>query len=193
MDIGGIANVITALGTIGMLIFLAIQIRDNTRVMQASALGSMLQNARERTVGLLCDNAEVSDIVARGTDSLENLSEQERFRFLFFMTDMALHMQHVVELLDAKLISQTDHDGWLQWTSAVFRTHGATALWPQLVPVLRAPVRKRTAMLIRMRRQFLKSCRFFGRAGFLAQVSSQRQRTSLRETPADARASPCRG
>jgi hypothetical protein len=142
MDIGGIANVITALGTIGMLIFLAIQIRDNTRVMQASALGSMLQNARERTVGLLCDNAEVSDIVARGTDSLENLSEQERFRFLFFMTDMALHMQHVVELLDAKLISQTDHDGWLQWTSAVFRTHGATALWPQLVPVLRAPVRK---------------------------------------------------
>jgi hypothetical protein len=52
MDIGDIANVITALGTIGTLIFLAIQIRDNTRVMQASALGSMLQNARERTVAL---------------------------------------------------------------------------------------------------------------------------------------------
>jgi hypothetical protein len=51
-------------------------------------------------------------------------------------------MQQIVELLDAKLISQTDHDGWLQWTSAVFRTPGASALWPQLVPVLRAPVSK---------------------------------------------------
>ncbi len=104
-DIGNISDVITAVATIGPLIFLAIQIRDNTKMMRTSTLGSMLQNARERTAAHLCDDGQVFDIVARGVNSLDNLDARERVRFAFFMVDMALHMQHIMELQAAKLVS----------------------------------------------------------------------------------------
>ena len=141
MDIGNASDVLTAVATIGTLIFLAVQVRDNTRMTRTSTLGAMLQNARERTAFHLCDSAEVSDIVARGVNSLEALDEQERFRFTFFLVDMALHMQNIMELHASGLMSKTDHDAWLEWTSAVYRTPGAQALWPQISAVLTSTIR----------------------------------------------------
>ncbi|MBC7767725.1 MAG: hypothetical protein H7124_02975 [Phycisphaerales bacterium] len=141
MDIGNASDVLTAVATIGTLIFLAVQVRDNTRMTRTSTLGAMLQNARERTAFHLCDSAEVSDIVARGVNSLEALDEKQRFRFTFFLVDMALHMQNIMELHASGLMSKTDHDAWLEWTSAVYRTPGAQALWPQISAVLTSTIR----------------------------------------------------
>ena len=141
MDIGNIADVVTAVATIGSLVFLGLQVRDNTRITRTSTLGSMLQNARERTAGHLCDNAETSDIVARGVNSFDALDEKEKLRFTFFLVDMALHMQNIMELHAAKLMSKTDHDAWLEWTSAMYRTPGGKAIWPQISPVITSTIR----------------------------------------------------
>lgn len=141
MDIGNASDVLTAVATIGTLIFLALQVRDNTRITRTSTLGAMLQNARERTAFHLCDSAEISDIVARGANSFDALDEKEKFRFTFFLVDMALHMQNIMELHASGLMSKTDHDAWLEWTSAVYRTPGGKAIWPQISLILTSTIR----------------------------------------------------
>ena len=140
--IGNVAAATSAVATIGTLIFLALQVRDNTRITRTSTLGSMLQNARERTASQLCDNGETSDIVARGVNSFDALNEKEKLRFTFFVIDMALHMQNIMELHAAKLMSKTDRDAWLEWTSAVFRTPGGKVIWPQVSAVITSTIRE---------------------------------------------------
>lgn len=141
MDIGDIANMVTALATMGTLIFVALEVRANTKITRTSTLGAMLQNARERTASQLCDNAETSDILARGANSFDNLSDEEKVRFAFFLVDMALHMQNIMELHAAGLMSKTDHDAWLEWTSAVYRTPGGKEVWPQVSAIITSTIR----------------------------------------------------
>jgi hypothetical protein len=141
LDVGNISAVVTAVATIITLIFLSIQVRANTKLTRTSTLGAMLQSARDRTAMNLSDNGEVSEIIARGANSLELLDEAEKFRFAFFMVDMSLHMQNIMELHRAGLMPKVDHDAWLEWTSAVLRTPGGAAIWPQVSAVITSTIR----------------------------------------------------
>jgi len=139
MEVGylsGIAEILGALATIAGLLFLSIQVRDNTKVTKTSTLASMLEDARDRTAGQLCSDPEVSDIVARGFSCIDMLDQKERLRFAFFVMETVLHMQNVMQLHEAKLLSKIDYLAWLEWTGAILRTPGALAIWPQVSAVI---------------------------------------------------------
>ncbi|MFK8043603.1 hypothetical protein [Congregibacter sp.] len=135
-QLSGIAEILGAVATIAGLLFLSIQVRDNTKVTKTSTLASMLDDARDRTAGQLCSDPEVSDIVARGVSSIDMLDQKEQLRFTFFVMETVLHMQNVMQLHEAKLLSKIDYLAWLDWTGAILRTPGARAIWPPVSSVI---------------------------------------------------------
>lgn len=135
-QLSAIAEILGAVATIAGLLFLSIQVRDNTKVTRTSTLASMLEDARDRTAGQLCSNPEVSDIVARGCSSIDMLDDKEQLRFTFFIMETILHMQNVMQLNEAKLLDKNDYLAWLGWTGAILRTPGARVIWPQVSAVI---------------------------------------------------------
>ena len=135
-QLSGIAEILGAAATIAGLLFLSIQVRDNTKVTKTSTLASMLEDARDRTAGQLCSDPEVSDIVARGVSSIDMLDQKEQLRFTFFVMETVLHMQNVMQLHEAKLLPKMDYLSWLDWTGCILRTPGAQAVWPQVSAVI---------------------------------------------------------
>jgi hypothetical protein len=123
-QLGNAGEIVGAIATVGMLVYLSFQIREGTTVNKTSTLVEMLEGASDRTAGILCLNAEVSDIVVRGVNSLESLDEKEKVRFCFFVMEQALHMQNVMERRHAKLLPKVDYVAWLDWTWAILRTPG---------------------------------------------------------------------
>ena len=135
-QLGSAGEILGAIATVGMLIYLSVQIREGTTVNKTSTLAHMLEGARDRTAGILCLNADVSDIVARGVNSLESLDEKEKLRFCFFVMEQVLHMQNVMERHQARLLPTVDYDAWLDWTGVILRTPGGKAIWPQIRAVI---------------------------------------------------------
>jgi len=135
-QLGSLGEILGAIATVGMLIYLSLQIREGTNVNKTSTLASMLEGARDRTAGILCLNAEVSDLFARGLNSLDSLNEKEKLRFCFFVMEQVLHMQNVMERHRAGLLPKIDYDAWLDWTGVILRTPGGKAIWPQVKAVI---------------------------------------------------------
>ena len=73
--IAAVGEVLGALGVLASLVYLASQIRDNTRSLQAASLQSILSAPREWFFLPHAQNAEISDLFARGLNGLDNLDE----------------------------------------------------------------------------------------------------------------------
>ncbi len=141
-DWGSIGELIGAIATVATLVYLAIQIKRNTLIAKTSALQSMLDGGRDRTVKQITGSAELADIVGRGLSSLDSLEEGEKLRLYFFVIEQTLQMQNVMQFHDNKLISFIDYQAWLDWTTAILRTPGGKALWPQVSIVITPDISK---------------------------------------------------
>jgi hypothetical protein len=131
-DFGSIGELIGAIATVATLAYLALQIRANTRISKSAALQAMLDGSRDRIVTRLSTDPTMSAMVRRGLNSYHDLDEDERLQFTFFMVESVLHMQNVMQLHHAGLISDVDQHTWLIWTASLLRTPGGQAAWPQI-------------------------------------------------------------
>ena len=80
--VAAIAELVGALGVLLTLGYLAIQIRDNTRSLEAASLQSVLDGPRDRYFLPMAQDREMADLFARGLNGLEHLRPDERRRFL---------------------------------------------------------------------------------------------------------------
>lgn len=80
--IGAFADIIAALGVIGSLIYVAIQVRQNTRSLnRASAQAIIL--SRTESARYLGNDVTITDLYWRGGDDPESLSEEEWKRYFW--------------------------------------------------------------------------------------------------------------
>jgi hypothetical protein len=83
MNLSELANVGEFLGGIGVvvgLIFVGVQLRQNTRAVQRSSAREA-GNALVASLQIYADSAELSEIIIRAFESLESISPVERYRF----------------------------------------------------------------------------------------------------------------
>lgn len=83
MTLNELANVGEFLGGIGViitLIFVGVQLRQNTRAVQRSSAREA-GNALVASVQVYTDSAELSEIILRAFESIESLTPVERYRF----------------------------------------------------------------------------------------------------------------
>ena len=85
-DWGAIGEILGAVATIATLIYLAVQIRQNTRALQAASMDSTIQAANDIRANLFLD-PEITEIYRKGLQNVEDLGETDRERFRLIMTN----------------------------------------------------------------------------------------------------------
>ena len=85
--VGAIANLLAAIGVIATLIYLAIQIRQNTKAVQSSSIQNLVQSLSD-TAQAAIDNEYIVPLLAKANAGPQALTEEERMRvhFWFIMT-----------------------------------------------------------------------------------------------------------
>ena len=141
-SIGAVGEILGALGVFGSLVYLASQIRENTRSLGAASLQSVLDGPRDRWLLPLATSGETAEIWSRGLSSLDYLDDNEKRRFWFLMTEQYFQMQHCLHLHERGLIPQVDYDAWLTWTVALTRTPGGGEMWLQIQTLITPTIQK---------------------------------------------------
>ena len=85
-DWGAIGEILGAIATIITLIYLATQLRHNTRALQATGMDSTIQAANDIRTNLFLD-PEITRIYRSGLENIDSLNDIERERFRLIMTN----------------------------------------------------------------------------------------------------------
>ena len=79
--IGAVGEIVGALGVLATLVYLATQIRENSRILGAASLQSVLDGPRDRYFLPMATSGELCEIFARRLNSLDQLDDSEKRRF----------------------------------------------------------------------------------------------------------------
>ena len=114
-SISAIGEIVGAVGVVISLIYLAVQIRQNTRAMKAQSAREAVAAMRDFNKSMV-EDPEISRIFRRGAEGLTNLNEEERARFghilfNFFKTAEELHYQYLQGTLDPHI--------WESWKTVI--------------------------------------------------------------------------
>ena len=106
--IGAIANLFAALGVIATLIYLAMQIRQNTKAVRSSSIESLVHNL-SATAQAAVENEYMVPLMLKANAGPETLTEVERVRmhFWFIMTFRrfeGVYFQRELGFVDAAVI-----------------------------------------------------------------------------------------
>jgi hypothetical protein len=102
--INAIAQLVSSLGVVASLVYLAVQVRHNTRVTQLSAQDAATTALREVTMPF-AENAELGRIWRVGLENLETLTPDERGRFFhsafqFLKAMETIHFHYMYGLME---------------------------------------------------------------------------------------------
>ena len=126
-ELGGLGEFIGAIAVIASLLYVAIQLRQNTRSLRTASFQAVVQNASQDT-RLLAQDAEVVALYLRGCESYSGLDPVEKLRFHSLMLNtlwgfevsLSLHEEGIYtdSRLQAHLehvLSELEHPGAAEW------------------------------------------------------------------------------
>ena len=104
--IGALAELAGAVAVVLSLVYLALQIRENTRSVKIAAMSSFREGGAD-FMTTLAQNEELSDIYMRGLADPDSLSMSERQRFLWTILLALTHLQESEEFETFGITSNT--------------------------------------------------------------------------------------
>jgi hypothetical protein len=129
-DLANIGQVIGALAVVVSLIYVALQIRQNTNAVR-SATAQTVHEHFANWYHLLASDPELSQIAANGLRDYSSLSEAERVRFIAtFMSFLSYSQNAFLKWRDKLLAPQL----WLGWEFVIMNlvcAPGGQALWKE--------------------------------------------------------------
>ena len=125
--VGALAELVGAVAVVLTLLYLAEQVRNNTRMARRAATAEAVAAIREANARIP-DDLSVSQLFWKGLQGLENLSEDERgqfgiITFNLFKACEHLHYQWVVGAMDPDVWT-----GW-EWKMRVYLTAAGSRQW----------------------------------------------------------------
>jgi len=122
------ANLVAAIGVIATLIYLSVQIRQNTKAVRSSSIQNLVQSF-STTAQAAVENEYVVPLLLKANAGAESLTEEERGRlhFWFIMTFRrfeGVYFQRDLGIVDAAVI-----DGFERSHIAVLASKSAQAWW----------------------------------------------------------------
>jgi hypothetical protein len=119
-DLGSLAELIAALATVATLAYLAVQIRQNTRMVEASMADSN-RDAQNELGRILGSNSEAARIYRMGAEDYGSLSPDELVQFnsllVLAFRSLELRHEHGVDLAE-DWFAELAQDGYRQfWKS----------------------------------------------------------------------------
>ncbi|MCH7600444.1 MAG: hypothetical protein IH973_11865 [Myxococcales bacterium] len=127
-DLGNIGESVGAIGVIVSLVYLATQIRQNTKAVRSNT-SQAITDSRVEFLSSISDNPEVARMFFSGLSDLDSLGPDERSRFAIMMarfiaTMENCHYQHLRGAMDQE--QWTRMLGILRWFMS---TPGGQAWW----------------------------------------------------------------
>jgi len=129
-DLGNLGEILGAVGVIVSLLYLAIQIRQNTRSLRASTYQAFSESFRDFR-NLLIGNERLGAVWGRGLRSRSELAEPERARFdallMNFLRGVEVSFyQEANGLLDSEF-----YKGWIEEALEIWRLPGPREWWSE--------------------------------------------------------------
>ena len=146
-DLGSLGEFIAAIATLGTLVYLAVQIRQNTRMMRVSTHHAMKTAYNTLHVAFGSDPV-VSSLLDRGSGDYSQLNRDERFRYAVLMrASFGLHNDMFLQLQE-RLLSE---DEWASQSRAIAKAlapPGARAWWERDAEIFPKEFRQEVARIL---------------------------------------------
>jgi hypothetical protein len=126
--LGAVAELIGAVGVIGSLIYLAVQIRQNTRSLRASAYQAITGHVGDINRALF-ENAEVAHIVEVGSQDRARLSPEERRRFNAYQMMRFMHYDNLYRQYAGGMLEKSRWHASRRILASSFQQPGVVAWW----------------------------------------------------------------
>lgn len=126
--ISAVADVLASIGVIVSLVYVAIQLKLNSRTVGAANYQQNMGLISDVS-GLISSDSELSDIYTRGMQSYEGLTENEKVRFNMLMTKFILPIQINIHLRDRGLMDDVLYEGQIQSFLNMFDSPGMNEWW----------------------------------------------------------------
>jgi hypothetical protein len=128
-DLGNIGEFVAAIGVIASLIYLAVQIRQNTSSVRASTFHETASRAAELTRAI-AEQKELPRILRTGLGGLEQLEDDDdRLRFMMLLTTVFRQYEDLLFQYRAGTLSSESWDAWRYSLRGYFSNPGFPPFW----------------------------------------------------------------
>ena len=138
-DLASIGSVVSGLAVLISLIYLSLQIRQNTHAHRATAHQDRL-NSVKAFLGKLTD-ASIASVFLRASAGDVELTEVEFTQYRGLMHSWFLGMAEIVWLYERGVLDSDRFAGSLEALRLILRSPGCRAVWQVIKPVMPAPFR----------------------------------------------------
>jgi len=114
IELGSLGEFISGLAVVVTLVYLAIQIRHNTRAVRSSTHQDMIESS-SRIAESISDNPDLGRIVLKADDDYDNLTTEERIRFEAYAERIFANFESVFYSYRNSMIEE---DLWESWKSS---------------------------------------------------------------------------
>jgi hypothetical protein len=124
--LGAIANLLAAIGVIATLIYLSIQIRQNTKAVRSSSIRNLVQSF-STTAQAAVENEYIIPLLLKASSEALTQEERARLHFWFIMTFRrfeGVYFQRDLGIVDAEVI-----DGFERSHMAILASKSAQQWW----------------------------------------------------------------
>jgi hypothetical protein len=123
-----IAELVATLAIITSLIYVAVQIRQNTHAVKLSSAQNLSHELRE-SLGLLASDADLSDIHLRAMRDIDSLAAGEKFRFYIFLNNVFRVYENAYYQKTQRTVDPSVWAGMQGNMNATKLTSGYQAFW----------------------------------------------------------------
>ena len=131
MDLSKLANLAEIFGTAAIvvsLIYVAIQIRQNTRAMKLAAAQNVSQDV-QNGLSFIAGDTEFARIHLEAMSDIDSLAAAERHRFYVFLMRYLRTFENAYHQNKAGLLDEYVWDGFSEQIKLASRTSGYCAFW----------------------------------------------------------------
>ena len=117
------------LGVVAGIVFLGLEIQQNTRTMQAAAIQDSTSIARQQIL-MFATDAETNRIAMVGSENLSNLNPEEQQRYYWINRSAWLGMQGLYRQWEMGVLPDLEMGVWTRVICLNYSRAGSRTLWP---------------------------------------------------------------
>ncbi len=127
-DLANLGEVIGAIAVIASLIYLAFEIRQNTRAMRRAATQDIHRSLNDQA-RCLVESPDLAALAFRASQRPEELTGEERFRFQMLLTYLFSNFELAMEYYREGLLGDDIIEGWMKGIRPLFENPLVVEWW----------------------------------------------------------------
>lgn len=147
--VNAVAQIVAAGGVIGTLIYLAVQIRQNTRSIRRAAFQELINHIAG--INLLATQREIAEVMIGARAGLDALDEADQLRLLTWMNAVLRHYHNAYEQYRAGMITADQWEAIALPMGRLLSDRGGSEAWAIMAAAF--PPQFRTMVDDRLRRR----------------------------------------